>query len=157
MKELQFLGGTLSRFAGLLREEVLVDVGQNTTLGDSDMSEKFVQFLIVTDCELEMTGNNTGLLVVTGGVSSQLKNLSREILEDGSKVDGSTGTNTLSIVALPQETVNTTDGKSETGFRRTALTGFSASSLSSFTSGRHCDEWFVGNLKKFGTGEVYFG
>jgi len=135
-----------------------VDVGQDTTLGDSDMSKKLVQFLIVTDCELEMTGDDTGLLVVTGSVSSQLENLSREILEDSSKVDGSTGPDTLSIVALPQETMDTTDGESETGFRRTALTGLSASSLSSFSSGRHCDKWiFVRDLKRAGIDEVYFG
>lgn len=86
-----------------------------------------------------MTGNDTGLLVVTGSVSSQLENLSSEVLEDSSEIDGSTSTNTgkesvpntlnekvvcqnipLSIVALPQETMDTTDGESETSLRRTA-------------------------------------
>lgn len=41
-----------------------------------------------------MTGDDTGLLVVTGGVSGQLEDFSSEVLEDGSEVDGSTGTNT---------------------------------------------------------------
>lgn len=41
-----------------------------------------------------MTGDDTGLLVVTGGVSGQLEDFSSEVLEDGSEVDRSTGTNT---------------------------------------------------------------
>jgi hypothetical protein len=35
-------------------------------------------------------------------------------LEDGSKVDGSTGTHSLGVVALLEETVDTTDGELET-------------------------------------------
>jgi hypothetical protein len=72
------------------RKRTLVNVGENTTLGDGDVAQKLVQFLIVTDGELEMTGNDTGLLVVTGGVTSQLENFSSEIFEDSSQVDGST-------------------------------------------------------------------
>jgi hypothetical protein len=82
-------------------EHTLVDVGQNTTLGDGDVSEELVQLLIVADGELKMTGDDTRLLVVTGSVASQLENLCSEVFENGSEVDGSTGTNTLSVVALP--------------------------------------------------------
>ena len=67
-----------------------MNVGQDTTLGDCDVSEKLVQFLIVADGQLEMTGDDTGLLVVTGGVTSQLEDFSSEVLKDGSEVDGST-------------------------------------------------------------------
>lgn len=67
-----------------------MNVGQDTTLRDGDVSEKLVQLLIVADGELEMTGDDTGLLVVTSGVTSQLKDLSSQVLEDGRKVDGST-------------------------------------------------------------------
>jgi len=54
----------------------LVNVWQDTTLCDCDVSEKFVQFLIVADGELKMTWDNTSLLVITGGVTSQLEDLS---------------------------------------------------------------------------------
>jgi len=67
-----------------------MNVGEHTTLGDGDVSEELVQLFIVADGELEMTGNDTGLLVVTGGVSSQLEDFSCEVFEDGSEVDGST-------------------------------------------------------------------
>jgi hypothetical protein len=71
-------------------KRTLVDVGQNTTLGDGDVSEKLVQLLIVADGELKVTRDDTGLLVVTSGVTSQLEDLSSQVLEDGSEVDGST-------------------------------------------------------------------
>jgi hypothetical protein len=61
-----------------------------------------------------MTGDDTGLLVVASGVSSQLEDLSRQVLKNGSEIDGGTGTDTLSIVALAEKTVNTTDRESET-------------------------------------------
>jgi hypothetical protein len=67
-----------------------VNVGENTTLGNGDVSEKLVQLLIVADGELKVTGNDTRLLVVTSSVTSQLENLSSEVLEDSSEVDGST-------------------------------------------------------------------
>ena len=68
----------------------LVNVGQDTTLGDCDVSEELVQFLVVADGKLVMTGDDTGLLVVTGGVTSQLEDLSCQVLKDGSEVDGGT-------------------------------------------------------------------
>jgi hypothetical protein len=67
-----------------------VNVGEDTTLGDGDVAQKLVQLLIVTDGELEMTGDDTGLLVVTSGVSSQLEDFSSQVLKDGSQVDGGT-------------------------------------------------------------------
>jgi len=54
-----------------------VDVGEDTALGDGNVPEELVQFLIVADGELEMTGDDTGLLVVTSGIASQLKDLGR--------------------------------------------------------------------------------
>jgi hypothetical protein len=101
------------------RKRTLVNVGEDTTLGNGDVSEKLVQLLVVPDGELEMTRDDTGLLVVAGSVASQLEDFGREVLKDGSEVDGSTGTDTLSIVALAEETVDTTDGEGETGLGRT--------------------------------------
>jgi hypothetical protein len=97
----------LSTLGGLLGQEIwkrvrrgsykaramgltLVNVGQNTTLGDGDVAEKLVQFLIVADGKLEMTGDDTGLLVVTGGVTGQLEDFGSQVLKDGSQVDGGT-------------------------------------------------------------------
>ena len=103
----------------------LVNVGEDTTLGDGDVSQKLVQLLIVADGELQVTGDDTGLLVVTSGVTSQLEDFSGEVLKDSSEVDGGTGTDTLSVVALSQKTVDTTDWESETGLGRTTENGIS--------------------------------
>jgi len=115
-EHLKFLRRTLATLGSLLGEQILVNVGEDTTLGNGDVAEKLVQFLIVSDGELEMTRDDTGLLVITGGVTSQFEDFGSQILEDGGEVDGSTGTDTLSVVTLAEKTVDTTDGESETSF-----------------------------------------
>jgi hypothetical protein len=114
-----------------------VNVGEDTTLGDSDMTQELVQLLIVANGKLQVTRDDTSLLVVTGGVTSQLKDFGSEILEDGSEVDRRTwpgqktrvsntvmieltSTNTLSVVALTKQTVDTTNGEGKTRLGRTA-------------------------------------
>lgn len=87
---------------GLLGEEYSLDVGQYTTLGDGDTGQELVQLLVITDGQLEMTGDDPGLLVVTGSVASQLQNLSSQVLHDCSQVDWGTSSYTLSIVSLSQ-------------------------------------------------------
>lgn len=111
---LELLRRTLAGLGCLLGQQVLVNVGENTTLGDGDVSEKLVQLLVVADGELEMTGNDTGLLVVASSVTSQLKDFSSQVLKNGGEINGSPGTNTLSVVALAEQTVDTTDGERET-------------------------------------------
>ena len=91
-----------------------MNVGQDTTLGDGDVAEELVQLLIVADGELEMTGDDTGLLVVAGSVTSQLEDFGSKVLEDGSEVHRGTGTDTLSVVALAEQTVDTADRECQT-------------------------------------------
>ena len=61
---------------GRLRWLTLVNVGEDTALCDCDVTEKLVQFLVVADGQLEMTWDDTGLLVVAGGVAGQFEDLS---------------------------------------------------------------------------------
>lgn len=53
-----------------------MNVGKHTALGDGDVAQKLVQFFVIADGELEMTGDDTGFLVVTCGVSGQFEDLS---------------------------------------------------------------------------------
>lgn len=85
------------------------------------MSEKLVQFLVVTDGKLQVTRDDTGLLVVTSSVSGQLENFSCKVFENSSEVDWSTSTNTLSVVSFPQQSVNTTDWESKTSLGGSAM------------------------------------
>ena len=68
----------------------LVDVGEDTTLGNGDMTQELVQFLIVADGELQMTRDDTSLLVVASGVTGQLQNFSSKVFKHGGKIDRGT-------------------------------------------------------------------
>ena len=121
----------------LLGQEDSLDVGQDSTLGDGDSGKQLVQLLVVPDGELEMTGDDPGLLVVTGSVASQLEDLSSEVLHDGSKVDGGSSTNTGGIVSLSEQTVNTSNGELGTS---TAGPGLGLGlNFSTFTTSGHFD------------------
>ena len=67
-----------------------MNVGEDTTLGDGDVAEKLVQLLIVADGELKMTRDDTGLLVVTSGIASQLEDFGSQVLENSGEVDWGT-------------------------------------------------------------------
>jgi len=56
-------------------------------------------------------------LVITGSIASELEDLSREVFEHRSEVNGRACTDTLGVVASLEHTVDTTDGELETGFR----------------------------------------
>jgi len=120
---------------GFLGQKHSLDVGENSTLGNGDSGEQFVELLVVTDGQLEVTGDDPGLLVVTGSVASQLEDLSRQVLHNGSQVHGGTGSYTLSIVSLAEQTMDTSDWELESG---PAGPGLCLSlDLSSFAASRH--------------------
>ncbi|XP_046573471.1 uncharacterized protein LOC124281572 [Haliotis rubra] len=96
---------------GLLGEKNSLDVGEDTTLGDGYSGQKLVQLLVVPDGQLQMSGDDSGLLVVSGGVTCQLENLSGEVFQNGSQVDWGSGTHALGIVAFTEETVDTSNGE----------------------------------------------
>ena len=94
---------------GLLGQKYGLDVGKNTSLCDGDTGKKFVQLLVVTDSQLKVTGNNSCLLVVTGSIARQLKNLSAQVFEHSSQVHWSTGADSLSVIAFAEKTVDSTN------------------------------------------------
>jgi len=118
-----------------------VDVGKNTTLGNGDIAEKLVQLLVVADSQLDVAGHDAGLLVVAGSVTGKLKDLSSEVLKDGSKVHGGTGTDTGGELALLQEAADTGHRELQTSLARLghALGGLSSSSFTSFSFSGHFD------------------
>ena len=98
----------------LLGQQNSLDVGQNTTLGNGDTREQFVQLLVVADGELKMTRDDPALLVVTGSVASELQHFSGQVFHDGGKVDWCTSSDPFAIVSLAQMTVNSADGELQT-------------------------------------------
>ena len=96
---------------GLLGEKDSLDVGEDTTLGNGDSRQELVQLFVITDGELQVTGNDPGLLVISGGITSQFKDFSSQVFHNCSQVDWSSCSYTLSIVALSEKPVDTTDGE----------------------------------------------
>merc|ERR1711988_1214764 len=56
-----------------------------------------------------MTGDDTCFLVIASSIACQLKNLSSQVFHDSSQVDWCSSSNTFSIVAFSQETMDTTN------------------------------------------------
>ena len=131
---------------GLLGEKDGLNVGEDTTLSDGDSGEKLVQLLVVTDGELKMSRDDSGLLVVTSGISGQLEDLSSEVLEDGSQVDWGTSTHSLGVVSLAEESVDATDGELKSRAAGSALC--LSLRLSSFSAARHDSCLKVGSERK---------
>jgi hypothetical protein len=77
----------LSLLFGLFGQQDCLDVGQDTSLGDGDSGQELVQLPVVADGQLQVTWDDSGLLVITSGVSSQFEDLSGQVLHDGSQVD----------------------------------------------------------------------
>lgn len=106
---------TLSRLRLLLLllqvglvDEGLVDVGDDTAASNGGL-DQCIQLLVSADGQLQMAGRDALHLQVLGGVSCQLQHLSGEVLEDGARIHGRGGTDTLLVRhALLEETVNTT-------------------------------------------------
>jgi len=107
--ELLTLSGALAGGLTLLRQQDGLDVWQHTSLSDGDPGQEFVELLIVPDGELEVTRDDSGLLVVPSSVTGQLEHLSGKVLHNCSQVHWSSGSHSLSIVTLPQEPVNPAD------------------------------------------------
>ena len=75
-------------------------VREDASLGDGDSGEQLVQFLVVPDGELEVSGVDPLLLVVPGGVPGQLEYLCRQVLHDGRQVDWGASSYPLGVVAF---------------------------------------------------------
>ncbi len=67
----------------------LMNVGEHTTLGNGDMTQKLVQLLIVPYREREMARDDARLLVVAGRITSQLENFGGKVLKNGGEIDRS--------------------------------------------------------------------
>ena len=70
-----------------------MDVWQHTSLGNGHTSKQLALLLIVAHSQLNVPWHDTGLLVVTGSVASQIQNFGSQVLEHGSEVDWGTGSN----------------------------------------------------------------
>ena len=86
-----------------------MDVWQDTTAGNGDRAQELGELLVVSDGELDVSWNDSALLVVSGGVSGQLEHLCGEVLKDGSQVDWGARSETggeLPLLQIPADPSN---------------------------------------------------
>ena len=89
------------------------DVGKNTSFSNGSVVKKFVEFLVVSDGQKNVSGNNSGLLVVLGGISGKFEDLSSEVLKNSSQIDWGSSSNSFGVVSMSQESSNSSDGELE--------------------------------------------
>merc|ERR1712124_44724 len=120
--------------SSLLWEKNRVDVWQDTTTGNGDSGQELAQLLIVSDGELNVSWDDSALLVISGGVSSQLQNLSGEVLEDGSQVNWGAGSDSGGVLSSLQISPDSSNWELKTSLDRL---GDGLLSGLSFSSSRH--------------------
>lgn len=90
------------------------DVGEDTAFGNGGVGEELVEFLVVSDGQKDVSWDDSGLLVVLGGITGQLEDLSGEVLKDSCQVDWGSGTDSFGVVGMSEESTNSTDWELET-------------------------------------------
>jgi len=95
--------------SGSLGDEVLVDVGQDTTTSNRSSDEQ-VELFVSSDSELQVTGSDTLDSEILGGVTGQFEYFCGQILHNGRNVDCSLCSDSDIVgVLAPQESMDTAD------------------------------------------------
>lgn len=61
--------GLGARGSSLLGQEEVVDIGHHTSISYRHVSKELAQFLIISDSELDVPGDDSRLLVVSGSIA----------------------------------------------------------------------------------------
>ena len=109
-------GGLL--LSALSWQELGSDTWEDTTLRDGNTTEELVEFFVVSDGELQVSRDDTSLLVVSSSVTSQFEDFGSQVLQDGSEVNGSTRSNSSGVGASLELSVDSTDWELETSLGR---------------------------------------
>ena len=126
--------------AGLLGEKDGVDVGEDTTLSDGHVAEELVELFVVSDSELQVSGHDSLLAVVSGSVAGQLEDLSAQVLEHSGQVHGGATSDSVGESAKSQVSAASTNGEGETSSGTSGLGLALATSASfSFSFSRHVE------------------
>lgn len=88
-----------------------MDVGDHTTTSDGSLDQG-VELLITSNGQLQVSWGNSLHLQVLGSVTSELQDLSSQVLEDGSAVDSRCCSNSaVGADSALQESMNSSDGE----------------------------------------------
>jgi hypothetical protein len=122
-----------------LLDELGVDVGENSTGSDGDLAQELVQLLVVSDSELNVSGDDSHLLALLSGVSGEFQDLSDHVLQHGGEVHGSARTDSAGVSAVLQESSNSANRELKTslGTLRAGSSFLSSFAATSFSFSRH--------------------
>ena len=81
------------------------------------MREELVEFVIFLEAEVDVSWDDSALLVLFDDHDRDFEDFSDEVLEDGGKVDWGTNADSLRVSALLEHTGETTDWEAESCFR----------------------------------------
>merc|ERR1719487_1934813 len=107
--DLELLRHAPGLLTALLRQELLMDVGQDPIGGDHHIAEVLRQLLIIADRKLDVPRGDARLLYIPGRVASELESLRNDVLENGSEIHWRPGADTLRVSFLLQEPADPTD------------------------------------------------
>ena len=92
-----------------------MDVWDDSTGGDGGSLEELVELFVVLDGKEDVSWDDSSSLVVLGGVSGELEDLSGEVLKDGGEVDWGSSTDSLGVSSLLEESGDSSDWELESG------------------------------------------
>lgn len=87
------MGSSSFGFSTFRGKENGVNIRKDTSIGNSGISHKFIQFFVISDGEENVSGDNSGFFVIFGGVSGKFQDFSGQIFKNGSKINGGTSSN----------------------------------------------------------------
>jgi hypothetical protein len=90
----------------------------NSRIGDDGGSEEFLEFLIFLESEIDESWYDSRFLLLSADHDRDLKDLSNEVLKDGSKINWSSDSNSIRISSLFEESGNSSDWESESSLGR---------------------------------------
>jgi len=90
------------------------DVGEDTSFSNCGVGQKLVEFFVVSDGEKNVSWDNSGLLVVLGGVTGEFQNFSSQIFKNGGEIDGGSSTDSFSVVGVSQKSSDSSDWELKT-------------------------------------------
>lgn len=93
----------------LVGQQRAVDAGDDIIYGDGSVGQHLVDFLVATDGKKDVSGVDSGLLLVLGSVSCEFENVSNQVFGYGGHVDGGSSTDSLSVAASLQEAGESSD------------------------------------------------
>ena len=125
-----------------------MDVGEDTAGRDGDAAEELVELFVVADGELDVARDDSALLGVLGGVACELEDLGGEVLKDGSEVHWGTGSDSIGILSLLEESSDSSDWELKSSSSSLGdWSGWGILSFSSSTFSGHFDINFVKIIK----------